>query len=362
MSEGWEPTTLGDLLVLEYGKALPEKSRSGQGHEVLGSNGVVGLHSEPLVSGPGIVVGRKGTAGSVTWVEGDFWPIDTTYWVHIKNEHLLLEYARHLLDFCDLPGLCAQTGVPGLNRDRAYAVEVQLPPLAVQRRIVDLMAHLDNHLTNLRAERESAALALAAGCRVLTDPDNFDVAAPITDVSDILNKFRRPINESERVVRSGDVPYFGANGQVGWIDEAIFDEPLVLMAEDGGPIADWTWRPQAYAVDGPAWVNNHAHVLRARTIPRDWLYYSLRHRNLTALAPGGTRSKLTQASLRRLRVGVSNDVETRVDVLRRLEDVVDALERESGALLGVRKAAAKVLLTGRVAIPSSFDALLDSVA
>jgi len=79
--DGWEALTLGDVLVLRYGKALTKDDRRGGPVAVVSSAGVVGWHDEALVSGPTIVVGRKGTVGSVTWVDGDAWPIDTAYWV-----------------------------------------------------------------------------------------------------------------------------------------------------------------------------------------------------------------------------------------------------------------------------------------
>jgi len=93
MHKGWEATTLGEHLTLEYGRALPAKNRVTGHVSVFGSNGIVGSHNEKLVSGPGIVVGRKGTAGSVAWASGDFFPIDTTYWVNIKSPKLTLRFA-----------------------------------------------------------------------------------------------------------------------------------------------------------------------------------------------------------------------------------------------------------------------------
>jgi type I restriction enzyme S subunit len=75
--EGWERKQLGDVLTLNYGKALKESDRIEGPVPVYGSSGVVGTHSEALVKGPGIIVGRKGNVGSVYWAESDFWPITT---------------------------------------------------------------------------------------------------------------------------------------------------------------------------------------------------------------------------------------------------------------------------------------------
>lgn len=86
----------------------------------------------------------------------------------------------------------------------------------------------------------------------------------IEDVCDILDSQRIPINAEEREKRIGDVPYYGANGLQGYIDDYIFDEPLILMAEDGGRFEEYATRTIAYRIYGKSWVNNHAHVLRAK--------------------------------------------------------------------------------------------------
>jgi len=81
-------------------------------------------------------------------------------------------------------------------------------------------------------------------------------------VSEILDNLRKPINSTERGGRMGNIPYYGATGQAGWIDDYLFDEELVLVGEDGAPFFDKT-KNVAYLINGKSWVNNHAHVLKA---------------------------------------------------------------------------------------------------
>ena len=85
LPDGWRSAELGDIITLEYGRSLPEKARQPGSVAVYGSNGVVGTHNEALVPNGGIIVGRKGTAGSVTVSPGPFWPIDTTYFVKARQ-------------------------------------------------------------------------------------------------------------------------------------------------------------------------------------------------------------------------------------------------------------------------------------
>lgn len=138
----WQAATLGDIITLEYGKSLPDKVRRAGDVQVYGSNGVVGAHDEALVPTDGIIVGRKGTAGSVTVSPGPFWPIDTTYFVKARkavNWDWLAATLRH----ARLNELNEATGVPGLNRDKVYGQPVLLPPLDEQRRIAEVLRSVD---------------------------------------------------------------------------------------------------------------------------------------------------------------------------------------------------------------------------
>lgn len=138
----WKAATLGDIITLEYGKALPDKLRRAGDVAVYGSNGVVGVHDEALVSTGGIIVGRKGTAGSVTVSPSPFWPIDTTYFVK-ERQTVDWRWLAATLHHARLNELNEATGVPGLNRDKAYGQPVLLPPLDEQRRIAEVLRSMD---------------------------------------------------------------------------------------------------------------------------------------------------------------------------------------------------------------------------
>lgn len=77
-----------------------------------------------------------------------------------------------------------------------------------------------------------------------------------------MDNRRKPINSKERATREGNIPYYGATGQVGWIDDYLTDEELILLGEDGAPFLD-LHKAKAYIISGKAWVNNHAHILKS---------------------------------------------------------------------------------------------------
>ena len=180
------------------------------------------------------------------------------------------------------------------------------------------------------------------------------VLASIGQISECLDYKRVPINKEERLKRQGSIPYFGANGQVGWIDDYLFDEPLVLVLED----ETFTGRekPFSYKIAGRTWVNNHAHVLRATdAVYVDYLNYSLCYYPFTPLTTGTTgRKKLVQARLMSAPYGlpplaeqerIVAEVERRLSVVENLEQVVKANLKRAERL---RQAVLKEAFAGRL--------------
>lgn len=120
----------------------------------------------------------------------------------------------------------------------------------------------------------------------------------LEDSCEILDSRRIPITAAKR--QEGSYPYYGANGIQGYVADYIFDDELVLLAEDGGNFGSKT-KPIAYKVSGKCWVNNHAHVLKPKKgLNVDFLCYSLMFYNVDGLVNGATRQKLTQAAMRKM--------------------------------------------------------------
>nr|WP_315034746.1 restriction endonuclease subunit S [uncultured Lachnoanaerobaculum sp.] len=122
----------------------------------------------------------------------------------------------------------------------------------------------------------------------------------LEDCCEILDYMRIPITASSR--EKGIYPYYGANGIQDYVSSYIFDDDLVLLAEDGGSFGSKT-KPIAYRVSGKCWVNNHAHVLKPKEgMDVDFLCYSLMFYNTEGLINGATRQKLTQSAMRKMKI------------------------------------------------------------
>ncbi|EOY8358907.1 restriction endonuclease subunit S [Salmonella enterica subsp. salamae] len=184
--KGWVTNRLENILELAYGKALKKTERTSGDYPVYGSGGVDGTHNEYLVKGPGIIVGRKGTVGSLHWESKDFYPIDTVFFVRPK-EYFPLVYCYQLLKTLGLENMNTDAAVPGLNRNNAYRLEVITPtqPIIAKftniiQTIQDKMDSNHNETENLTALRDTLLPKLISGELSLEDlPDLVNQTEPV---------------------------------------------------------------------------------------------------------------------------------------------------------------------------------------
>ena len=124
----WRAGNVQDLMELGYGKALKATDRVAGDVPVYGSGGITGHHNYALVDGPSVVVGRKGTVGSLYWEDRPFFPIDTVFYIKAKAP---LTYCFYQLNVLGLEDMNTDGAVPGLNRSNVYRLPVVIPPTAV---------------------------------------------------------------------------------------------------------------------------------------------------------------------------------------------------------------------------------------
>ena len=138
LSSNYDLVPFESICTLEYGASLPKRMRVDGPYPVMGSNGITGYHNKYLIEGPAIIVGRKGSAGEVTYIESNCFPIDTTYYVTLTDtSRANIMFVYLLLNSLGMNKLREGAGVPGLNRKDVYArYLLPLPPLEVQQEIV----------------------------------------------------------------------------------------------------------------------------------------------------------------------------------------------------------------------------------
>ncbi|MBU2733481.1 restriction endonuclease subunit S [Acidithiobacillus ferridurans] len=245
MSE-WQTKRLGDVLQLNYGKSLPLKSRIDGAIPVYGSNGVVGSHNYPIVDKPGLVVGRKGSAGEVHFSRGPFCPIDTTFYVTEDDApDTDLEFLFYLLRHVDLKRITGDVGVPGLNREMAYMEPVRLPAaLPEQKKIAHILSTVQRAIeAQERIIQTTTELKKALMHKLFTEglrsePQKQTEIGPVPESWEVkrFDSFavlQRGFDITKKDQRHGDYPVVSSGGISSYHDEAKVKGPGVVIGRKG---------------------------------------------------------------------------------------------------------------------------------
>lgn len=246
-----------------------------------------------------------------------------------------------------------------ISKAKLLTLHIPTPPLPEQKKIAEILSCWDRGIEF--AERHHGKLfsfKLFLLHKLIyknqVHPERGWKLISVCDLFDILDNLREPLNSSERLEVQGDIPYYGANGCVGYVDKYIFNEPLILVAEDGGYFDEFQTRPIAYRVDGKSWVNNHAHVLRAKKeFSQDFLFYSFVHKNIIPYLSGGTRAKLNKSALEEIEIPVPVDVNKQNEIaiaLNSLERSLELVDCFKSHLKKQKQGLMQKLLTGKVRV------------
>ncbi len=138
VDHSWVASTLGDQFTLQRGVDITKSEQRNGRVPVVSSGGIKSFHDTAIASAPGVVLGRKGSIGTVYFVEEDFWPHDTTLWVKdFKGNHP--KFVFYVLKSLDLKTLDSGAANPALNRNNVHPIPVRWPPIEEQKRIVSVV-------------------------------------------------------------------------------------------------------------------------------------------------------------------------------------------------------------------------------
>jgi type I restriction enzyme S subunit len=147
MSEAWAEHELGDVLTFQRGFDITKKQQEPGSYPVISSSGPMSSHGEYKVKGPGVVIGRKGTLGTVFYSEHHFWPHDTTLWVnnfHGNDER----FAYYFLKTLHLEQYDCGASNPTINRNHIHKLRVRIPSISTQRVIATILTAYDDLIEN----------------------------------------------------------------------------------------------------------------------------------------------------------------------------------------------------------------------
>lgn len=371
--DGWRSVSLGDVIRLEYGRALAASAREPGAIPVYGSNGICGEHSAALVNERGIVVGRKGTAGSVTVTTGAFWPIDTAYYV-VPRVESDFDWLAATLENARLSELSEATGVPGLNRDKAYGQRIFLPPPEEQRKIAEVLRSVDDAIAAASKAARQAARTFDSVIASVLGPYAAALGAPNAETAPLANfcqrvtyGFTNPMPTTDNGpwmvtalnVRNGNIDYATARHTSASAYDALTDKSrpsigAVLVTKDGtlGRVA---------VVDQPdVCVNQSVAVLEPRQEVLNPLFLSyllqseIGQTRMLADSGGGSVKHIYITKLGAMPISVPSFAEqTKIaDQVAKCSAAVELAEQSLRQLRQLRISTADDLLTGRVRVPA----------
>lgn len=208
---------------------------------------------------------------------------------------------------------------------------IPIPPLQEQYKICetiekyfDLLNNIENNINSIKELVYYIKNKILDHffCENSSYKSYYEKEIDITEDIIIFDNLRKPINHSEREKRLLNskiiYPYYGATGQVGSIDDYIFDGEYILLGEDGAPFLD-KFAVKAYLIVGKSWVNNHVHVLKSKSNNKFLMYY-LNWIDYTNLVTGSTRLKLNQANLKKIKyfdvpAEIKNEIVSKIEIL-----------------------------------------------
>jgi len=149
MQSGWRPAHLEDLVFFQRGYDITKAEQKPGEFPVVSSSGISSYHSESKVNGPGVVIGRKGSLGTVHYIEGPYWPHDTTLWSKdLKGNHPRFVY--YFLQTLGLERYDVGNSNPTLNRNHIHGLDIKIPEHRIQERIASILSAYDDLIENNR--------------------------------------------------------------------------------------------------------------------------------------------------------------------------------------------------------------------
>ena len=252
------------------------------------------------------------------------WYFQTDKWYGYVNDHGAQNGARH--------------DRVGMTDKILMGIPVTAPCEEEQQKIADFLSSVDvvistseQEVANLETQKKAVMKKIFSQEVRFKKADGSDFPdwedSTIEETCDCLDNMRKPITKSDR--ESGPYPYYGSTNIQDYVAGYLFDEPLVLLAEDAGPFMEFWEKPIAQWAEGKFWVNNHAHVLRPHE-HRKFMFYQLEHKDIREFINNPGRGKLNQEDMRKIAVGIPCLEEQRLiaDFLSDFDEAIAAAKKE----------------------------------
>ena len=354
MKEGWEYKTLGEVCKIYNGNSINADYKK---KHFLGATGGLPFIATKDVSPLGtieynngvripnyedykvapansvFICAEGGSAGKkFAYVEKDVCFGNKLFCITPKDKAITGKFIYNFVQSDNFRGqfFSLLTGlIGGVSAKKFQTIEIPVPSLSEQQSIVDYLdsafAKIDAMKANAEKALNEAKALFQASLKEMLEPKEGWEEKTLPEISENLDSIRKPVTKGKRT--AGIYPYYGASGIVDYVDDYLFDEDLLCISEDGANLLMRTY-PIAFPISGKVWVNNHAHVLRFKSIiTQKYVEYYFSGMKLDEYITGAAQPKLTQKALNNIIINLPSTLDTQQSIVATLDSLKSKVDR-----------------------------------
>lgn len=296
----WNESQLGEMLTFQRGFDITKKQQYPGEYAVISSSGANSSHNQYKVKGPGVVIGRKGTLGTVFFSQADYWPHDTTLWV--KDFHGNdPKFTYYFLQTLHIEKYDCGASNPTINRNHIHTLPVRYPAISEQRKIAAMLSAYDDLIEN--NTRRIQILEEMAG-RIYEEwfmrfrfpgyekvrmveselgliPEGWEVKR-LGEIVELV--YGKALRANER--KEGSVPVYGSSGIVGFHNSALVNEAGIIVGRKGNVGSVYLSDVSFYPIDTVYYTKT--------SLPLSYVFFNLKRQNFInndAAVPGLNRNQ-----------------------------------------------------------------------
>ena len=334
MKEGWEKYSLMDICNVTTGKHDANHAEiNGKYRFYTCSSQYVYCNTKRYEGECIILPGNGINVGESYYYNGEFDAYQRTYVIDKIDKRIIPMYLfYHLQNNWKSEGVAKQYGSATnyikIGNFKDYIVKMP-QSLSEQQSIVEYLDSAFAKIDALKANAEKAlneAKALfQVSLKEMLEPKEGWEEKLLPEISENLDSIRKPVTKGKRT--AGIYPYYGASGIVDYVDDYLFDEDLLCISEDGANLLMRTY-PIAFPISGKVWVNNHAHVLRFKSIvTQKYVEYCFSGMKLDEYITGAAQPKLTQKALNSIIINLPSTLDEQQSIVATLDSLKSKVDR-----------------------------------